>query len=348
MKKDRMLVLLASVFVALSVAALGRPLDAGGADRPKSVSLASAGEGTSQFAVHAGMTTLMTKYMGIRAVPEASSVGGKTLHLLHNGEVEIGCSTDHAAHDAVLGSGQFEKSGKLNFRLMSAGAGFHLGLSTLRESGIRSVRDLKGKKVQATHPGNITFTKAMDLFLEAAGMTRADINELKFYGSRDIAPALKEGRSAASVTGLSLSAVPGWLQNLNLEVPVLVFAPPREEIAAVLPNYPYFREGVASAKVYGKRVDGEDLHTIGAGMSLYCRTDLPDDFVYEIMKAVFDHKDELKAFHKSADQWTDDLVGKPVAPFHPGAVRYYKEKGLWTTDLEKNQNRLLAEMGSSR
>jgi TRAP transporter TAXI family solute receptor len=345
MKKNRIFVLLSIVCVGFFVAALARPLDAAAADRPKSVSLASAGEGTSQFAVHAGMTTLITKYMGIRAVPEASSVGGKTLYLLHNGEVEIGCSTDHAAYDAAHGSGQFEKSGKLNFRLMSAGAGFHLGLSTLRDSGIRSVRDLKGKRVQATHPGNITFTKAMDLFLEAEGMTRADINELKFYGSRDIAPALKEGRSAASVTGLSLSAVPGWLQNLNLEVPVVVFAPPREKIAAVLPNYPYFREGVVSADIYGNIVDGKDLPTIGAGMSLYCRTDLPDDFVYEIMEAVFGHKDELKAFHKSAGQWTDDLVGKPVAPFHPGAVRYYKEQGLWSTDLEKDQKRLLAEMG---
>lgn len=348
MKKERLGVLLGSVCLVLLFLVALSPLPALSAEWPKSISFASAGEGTSQFAVHAGMTTLITKYVGIKAVPEASSVGGKTLHLLHNKEVELASSTDHAAYDGARGLGQFEKSGKLNFRALSGGMIFSFVMTTRADSGIKSMRDLKGKKVQATHPGNITFTKAADFFLEAAGMSRADITSLEFFGSRTIAPAIKEKRTAASITGVSTRVVPGWMQKTNLEVPLYLFAPAKEKIAALLPKYPYFLMNPISARVYGKMIGNKDLPTIGTGMSVYCRTDLPVDLVYNIMKAVFDHKDELHPFHKSAVQWTKDPLRKPVAPYHPGAIKYYKEKGLWSTEQEKIQKQLLADVGASK
>lgn len=344
MKKERLVVLFGAICLILVLVMGLSPLLAVSAERPKSVSLASAGEGTSQFAVHAGMTTLITKYVGIKAVPEASSVGGKTLHLLHNKEVELASSTNHAAHDAARGLGQFKKSGKLNFRLLSGGMIFSFVMTTRADSDVRSMMDLKGKKVQATHPGNITFTKAADFFLEAEAMSRANIKSLEFFGSRTIAPALKEKRTVASITGVSTRAVPGWMQKLNLEVPMYLFAPAKEKIESLLPRYPYFLMNPISARVYGKMIENKDLPTIGTGMSLYCRTDLSEDLVYEMMRAIFDHKDELHTFHKSAVQWTKDLLRKPVAPYHPGAVKYYKEKGLWTAETDKAQRQLLAEL----
>jgi len=348
MKKKRLGVVLGNMCLFLLVIAVLFPLQSLSAERPKSISLASAGEGTSQFSVHAGMASLITKYAGIKAVPEASSVGGKTLHLLHNKEVELASSTDHAAYDAVHGTGQFKKSGKRNFRLLSGGDVFALVMTTLADSGIKSMKDLKGKKVQATHPGNITFTKAGDLFLEAAGMSREDIKSLEYFGSRQIGPALRERRTAASVTGATLRVIPGWLQQLHLEVPVYAFAPAKEKIEGVLPHYPYFLLVALPSSVYGKMTGGNELPTIGAGQSLYSRTDLPDDLVYDVMKAIFDHKDELYTFHKSAVAWVENALRKPVAPFHPGAVKYYKERGLWTPELESIQKKLLAELAASK
>jgi TRAP transporter TAXI family solute receptor len=345
--KRTILVSLSCCFLSLIIVAL-LPSNAVSVEPPKTISFASSGEGTSQFAVHAGMTKLITKYTGIKAVPEASGAGGKTVRLLHNKEVELAGSTDHAAYEAARGLGPFQKVGKQDFRLLSAGQVSPRAMTTRADSGIRSMADLKGKRVQGTHPGNISFTKGMDIFLEAEGMSNADIKRLDFFGSTSIEPALKERRTDASLTAVSLRAVPGWLQRLNLEVPVYLFAPTKEKLIALLPKYPYVTMTSLAPRVYGKMINNKDLPTIGFGSSLYCRTDLPVDLVYDIMKAIFDHKDELEKFQKGAVEWTENPLGSAVIPYHAGAIKYYKEKGLWTPELENAQQKHLVELGSSK
>jgi len=81
---------------------------------------------------------------------------------------------------------------------------------------------------------------------------------------------------------------------------------------------------------------------------MFCRADLPDDLVYAVMKAVFDHLNELYPYHKDVKEWTDNPLRPAVVPYHPGVIQYWKEKGRWTVEMDKLQRQLLTEVGASR
>jgi TRAP-type uncharacterized transport system substrate-binding protein len=66
------------------------------------------------------------------------------------------------------------------------------------------------------------------------------------------------------------------------------------------------------------------------------------------MKSIFDHVEELLPIHPVARVWVANPVASAVLPFHAGAVRYYKERKLWTDELEKKQKQLLLEAGASK
>lgn len=315
---------------------------------PAVISFASSGEATSTYAVAAGMTTLINKYMKIKAVPEASSVGGKTLYQLHNKEVELAHSLGDAAYEAVRGLGPFKSVGKMNIRQMISGTLTGFAMVTRAGSGIKTMSDLRGKKVQATHPGNHTFTRAMDVFLDAEGMTRADFIDLKFLGSRDTERALKERTADASVNAIPVVGVPAWMEQLNREVPLYVFAPSIEKLGRVLPKYPFMDKTAYLAKYMGKMVDNKDAPSIGCISYVLCQTDLSEDFVYQAMKAIFDHLEELYPFHADAKHWTDTPLATTVTPYHPGAIKFYKEKGWWTAEVNEMNNKMLREIGVSR
>ena len=82
-----------------------------------------------------------------------------------------------------------------------------------------------------------------------------------------------------------------------------------------------------------------------------CRRDLPDSFVYEWTKLIWEHIDELYDIHACFKVWSLDETLDPklmFCPFHAGAVQYYKEIGRWTPECEAKQKALLEEMGDPK
>ena len=76
------------------------------------------------------------------------------------------------------------------------------------------------------------------------------------------------------------------------------------------------------------------------------RDDISDDLVYKVTKAILDNNDEFATYHKIAREWTaENSVQNIALPFHEGAIRYYKEKGLWNDELEAEQQELLKQGG---
>ncbi len=74
------------------------------------------------------------------------------------------------------------------------------------------------------------------------------------------------------------------------------------------------------------------------------RSGVSEDTVYKVAKAIMDNTKEFSTYHKAAAQWTPKRTLKNAAlPFHPGTIRYFKEKDLWTSELEANQKKLLGQ-----
>ncbi len=95
----------------------------------------------------------------------------------------------------------------------------------------------------------------------------------------------------------------------------------------IIKDYPYLTKSVIPGGAY-KGVD-TDTNTIAVQTVMICRTDIPDDVVYKLVKAVFEHKDELNEIHPSFKETTLENATPVIIPVHPGAVKYYKEKGVY-------------------
>jgi len=318
------------------------------ADWPKTISIAAARVGTGNYNLSAGMGELITKYLGVKSVPEASSVGGKTLHLMNRKEVEFAVSFSDQAFDAARGIGNYKTDGKMNVRQMWMGTVAPFAMIARADSDIGTVAELRGRKVMGIYPGNMSFTKIMDLFLESEGMTRNDIKDISFTGWKEGSAAVKEKRVAAFIHPMPSEGMAGWLKQVSMEAKLRLFAVDEDKIDAIVKKYPYLMKCKLYAKYYGDMTLNKDLVTMSPVNSMFCRSDLPESLVYSVMKTVFDHLDELYPYHKDVKSWTDNPLYPAVVPYHPGVIKYWKEKGRWTPELDALQKKLLAEVGASK
>jgi TRAP transporter TAXI family solute receptor len=344
--KNRQIVCI--VMLLLAGLAFGSQTGSAAEDWPKSMIYVGSRAGSAAYAAGVGISALISKYVGVKTVPEAGAAA-KNAVLLHKKEVHFSNVQSDTAYEAVRGLESFKELGKMNIRLM-----FTPSLTTpcafivRRDSGITSVRDLKGKKVMSVNPSSPAFTKSADMMLEAMGMSRKDITAIQFSGFAEAGPALQEGRISACIHPHPATGIGPFLQEFNASVPARLIAAPWDRLEPLLPKYPYFSKAVLSAKDYGDITNNKDLITIGFKDLVVCRGDLPENLVFEAMKAIFDHLEELYSYHPVTKSWTDDPLSPPIVPFHPGAIKYYKGKGLWTKELEDKQKKLLAEVSVSR
>jgi len=316
---------------------------------PEHVTFADGRPGSGAFAAFTGMATLATKYVGVKAVPE-SGAAGKNLILLHKGEVEFGYSFGDIVLQAARGLGQYKKYGPMKLRLMWCSSTPPPFAFVVRaDSDITKIEDLKGKKVMGIYGANPTFTKMSDILLEAVGMSRDDIEDLTYAGRREAMPALKEGRIAAWIQALPSRGLPGWLREMSLTHSVRLISAPEDKLSSILEKYPFLVKCTLSGKTYGEILFNKDMATISTSYTIVANSELPDDFVYAVTKAILDHVPELSKFHPEANAYVDDPLGpRAVLPYHPGAVKYFKEKGIWTKELEKLQQGLSKEVGASK
>jgi len=310
---------------------------------PKTISIAGGAPGGGMHAVATGMASLLNKYLKVKTVAE-SGLFGKNLALLARGEVEFGMAQADLTYEAARGLGNYKQFGTNKHRLMFSGSTPPAAFVVRADSNIKTIQDLKGKRVMGTMPSNMTFTHCGEMLLEAAGMTMKDFKDITFSGPKVAREALQEGKVDAFVMLFPSVGKAAWADELNIAVPIRFITGDPKTFPAVVSKVVYGQESVLYAEFYGNMVENKDLPTVGIPHNFLCRTDLPDDFVYEVMKIFFGHTDELSAFHLEAKPYLAHPVTLAVLPYHGGAVKYYKEKGLWNADLEKKQLRLLQEV----
>jgi TRAP transporter TAXI family solute receptor len=347
MKRDKKLlvitIMLPVLFFGLSAWSYAQTTD-----EPKSMVIVNGRAATSTFALITGIAEMIKKHVGIKTVPEAGTFGRNVL-LVHKKEAEFGMTNNDRAYFAARGEDDYKPFGKLDVRLMfTSRFSPPFCFVTRRDANIKSVAELRGKKVMCVYPGNPAFTKGADIHFEAAGMSRKDVQAMSFSGHEEGDMALKERRISAYIHPMPITSVMPYLQELNHEVPIRLLCAPKEKLEVVLTKYPYFRHDIVPAKIYGDLVDQKDLASIGVAEALVCQSGLSEDLIYKVMKAIFEHLPDLTSFTPVTKIWMGDPLSSAVLPYHPGAIKYYKEKKLWTDDLEKKQIQLMKEIGVSK
>jgi TRAP transporter TAXI family solute receptor len=288
--------------------------------------------------VTAGLTKVVQKYTGIRVSVEPTRGVRDWGPLMKKGEIQFANLSVTSVMFALLGKPPFKKDPYKFIRLVSNG---HIGYQALyakKGSGIKSVRDLKGKRGYMELKGHLWVKPWSELLLKGHGLEKKDMKWLAFGSPKEALKDVIEGRADSFVWALS----PLYIE---LKSRVGGYPIPIEESAAR-----YIEEHLPgmymdTAPKGFMTLDSDYLCTSFPN-SLWTSVDVPENVVYEVTKALYDHYDEYKAVHKNLQLWSLKNATKRIAaPLHPGAIKYYKEKGVWTPELEATQQKLLKRFG---
>ena len=291
----------------------------------QSISIATGGTGGVYYPMGQGLASMLsTKVPGFSATAEVTGGSIDNINLISSGRPYIGFSMADAARDARLGIGRFSgKKTDLNTILVLYPNKMHI--VTSESSGIRKLQDLRGKRVSTGSPRSATEVMALRV-LEAANMAPNLDVATQSYSVAESANAIKEGRIDAFfwVGGLPTAAISDLGNTPEFR---LSFIDHAEVVDSINRKYGdlYFSDVIPRTTYPGMTRDNKILSISNV---LVANRNMPEKEVYEIVKAVFDNKNDLMRSHYEFINVTLDgqqSRATPI-PFHPGAIRYFQER----------------------
>lgn len=261
---------------------------------------------------------------GIRCSAESTGGSIYNINTIRAGELEFGVAQSDWQYHAYNGTSKFADKGK--FDKLRAVFSVHpepVTIIAAESAGVKNITDLKGKRLNIGNPGSGT-RGTWEVLEGALGWQRSDLKLASEMKSAETGQAVCDGKIDAyfwlvghpsALTQESLATCAANLVNAT--------GPAIDKLVA---DNPYYRTATIPAGMYNNK---EDITTFGVGATFVSSADVPDDVVYTIVKAVFENFDQFKKLHpafanlKEAEMIKDGLS----APLHPGAEKYYKEKG---------------------
>jgi len=292
----------------------------------KQLTFSTGAMGGGFYAIGGGMAAYINKVVkGVAVTAQTSGGVNENINRLDTGAADIALSSDWDALQAYRGEGQFQKK----FTNM-------LGLGILfknwsepyamKKSGIQTFSDLKGKRISVGAAGG-SMHKFMSLYLEAHGIDPKNDVKLVYLPPMEAVDAIRNGQIDAimEIAGIPTAA----LTDLSVTHPITIiqFAPGLRE--KFLKDNPMFSPLTIPAGTY-KGVD-RDVPTVGMAAIWACGKTLPDDLIYQMVKAIYskDGLDYLRKIHAAGQSITlEDAAKNMPIPLHPGAIKFYKEAKL--------------------
>lgn len=259
---------------------------------------------------------------GTRTQVQATKASVENLNLLQQGKGEIGFSLGDSVKAAWEGDAEAGFSKKLDkLRAIAAIYPNYIQIVASKESGIKDLADLKGKSLSVGAPKSGTELNARAIF-EAIGMKYEDLSRTEYLPFGESVELIKNRQLDATLQSAGLGVAS--IKDLAVSVPINVVSVPTE-VAEKL-GAP-FQAATIPAGTYDGQAD--DVPTLAVTNILVTNSDVSDETAYQMAKLLFEHLDQLVAAHSAAKsiKLEDAVKGLPI-PLHPGAERYFKEKGL--------------------
>jgi len=289
------------------------------------LSIATGGTGGVYYPLGGGMANVISKHIPYaEATAEVTAASVDNCLLVGAKKADMALIMADVGWDAFEGKGKFKE--KLPIRTLAVLYINNMHIVTLEGKGIDNVSDLKGRRVSTGAPGSGTEVKGLRV-LEAYGLDPDKDMTRERLGASESAGALKDGKidayfwdgglPTASIT--DLGATPG------VKIKLISHA---DAVPKMTEKYgPLYFKGAIPAKMY----PGQEQEVSIARVSnlLICNKDMKDSVAYDIVKTLFEHKPELVAVHRMAEELSlEPQVGGSPLPFHPGAAKYFKDRGL--------------------
>ncbi len=287
------------------------------------VSVLTCGTAGTYFPLGGGIARIWNSHVqGVNATAETSGCSVVNLRLMEQGQASTAICQNDAVFFSAKGLKFFEGKKALKLRGMLMLYDEHLHVAVTKQSGIKKITDLKGKKVRIGFPGSIATENAV-ILLEAYGLKEKDMKAQQMSLS-DAFEQIKDGNIDAVIepTGAPGS---GFLDLAHTRDMVLLSLD-KAVMEKIQKQYPFLSPSVIPAGTY--RGVTQDVPTLVVTSMLVASSDLSTDLVYKMTKAIFEHLDIMAGTHVKGKlvKLETALKGMPV-PLHPGAEKYYKEVG---------------------
>lgn len=259
---------------------------------------------------------------GVKVQVQATKASVENLNLLQQGRGEIAFVLGDSLRDAWEGNTEAGFKGKLDkLRGIAAVYPNYIQVVALKDSGITKLSDLKGKSLSVGAPKSGTELNARTI-LAASGLKYADLGKIEYLSFAESVDLMKNRQLDATLQSAGLGVAS--LRDLSTSVETVIVAVDAETVKKIGP--PYVAVTIPAGTYTGQTTA---VPTAAVINFLVTQADVPEETVYRMTKLTFENLDKLGAAHQAAKSITlsGALDGMPV-PLHPGAARYFKEKGV--------------------
>lgn len=288
--------------------------------------IATGGTGGTYYPLGGMLAQLLSNSVkDLVVTAQTGNASAANIALIGQGEVESAFVQNDVAYWAYTGTDleQFQGKPVKNIRHIAALYPEHVQLVATRASGIKSVKDLRGKRVVLGAPGSGNVVDA-NAVLKAYGMSASDVRA-DYLGYSEGVARIKDGQSDAMfvVSGFPTAAI------LDLATSVDIVLVPIEDdmIQKITSGSRFFASASIPANTY--KGQSQEVRTIAVIATWIVDEKIPANLVYEMTKALWEKRDVLEKVHaKGKEIRLETALAGMSIPLHPGAERYYKEKGV--------------------
>src|SRR3954465_7127517 len=297
------------------------------AAQAQNLSIATGGTGGVYYPLGGGMAAVLSKYVsGMQATAEVTGGAVANLQLINTGKPYLGMTMADGTLDAYKGEDKF-KGKPVPVRTLLVMYPNRMHVVTIEGTGINSMKDLKGKRVSTGSGGSATEVMAFRV-IEAVGLDKDRDLKRERLGVAESVNAIKDRKIDAFfwVGGLPTAAVTDLANTPGVKIKMIDHA---DLVPAMNKKHGNLYVQAVIAKDVYRGMDA-DNHQATVMNLLVANQNMDDKTAYNIVKAVFDHKDDLVRTHKEAENIKLEGQKKSASPipWHPGAIKYFAEKGI--------------------
>ena len=332
------------ILAAVVVGALGLGLGIGLAAPAPPASIGANPPGTVFYAVASALAKVANEAGTARLTVQPYTGSSTFMPLMESGELEFGVvnAVDMGLAFRAPGfkiGGRNPYSPAPGIRLVMRGSPLLIALLVRKDSPIRTVQDVRGKRVTGEYPAHLAVWYNMFGLLATGGLTWSDVKIVPVPAVNDGLDALVQGRADVSAFAVGGAKVKEADASVGVRFLSADCSPDGEaRLRKAVPGYypRWVKAGSSTGIVEDTCLVAYDLY-LGAGRGV------PDAVVEAVLKGVWEHADRLAPIHPVLVEWTRERAVDPdvTIPYHPGAVRFYRERGAWKPGMDQAQQRLL-------
>ena len=295
-----------------------------GNDLPRTAAIATNPAGTGAHALASGLAATASKATSVTVKVQPYNGPNAWMPLLESGELEFGVLNILDSQMAATGTGNYKKAYPM-LRVVAGGVFPFTGSVMVRDkSEIKQLSDLKGKRMAWDYGGHAVTQTWLQAIMEVGGLKPTDVSQFRVSTVNDAIRALVDGRVDATFSGIGT----GTNEEANAQEPIR-FLPIQNVEAA---NKILGRYGGAAVKAIPAAGIRGDINVIGYALHIVGSSKVNERTVTTVAKAWWDNLAEMQTIHPLFKQWQKEhqAITNFTIPYHPGAVKFYKDMGVWT------------------